>query len=129
MMPKVRTLLGVASVVIVLLSFVKADALRTSEQEGTLVVFVKWGDLNHSAAQNVYVEARGFVVSQRIEKSFVLVSSGVAGRYEGHVPAGIYNVFVSDESSYPQCKRLVIKDGRVNTWAVNLAFDNVNSEK
>jgi hypothetical protein len=66
------------------------------EQHGKLVVLVRLGDIDNSPATNVYVEAYGFVRQYRSKKSFILRASQ-AGRYEGSLPTGVYDVFVSEE--------------------------------
>jgi len=97
------------------------------EKDGTLLVLVTWGDLDHTPANNVYIEAHGFVQKYRSQKSFVLKMSR-AGRYEAQIPPGVYDVFVSEGSSLPVCKRLVIKAGSTTDWSENLEIDHEHME-
>jgi len=128
MILNIKRLKYFAFLFLLFLTVVQANAAFPSEQDGKLAVFVTWGDLNHTPANNVYVEVRGFVSKDRVERSFILQSPR-AGYYEASIPPGVYNVFVSDESSLPQCKRVVIATGEAQTWTVKLVFDDVNSEK
>jgi hypothetical protein len=75
----------------------------------------------------VYIEAHGFVQKYRSQKSFVLKMSR-AGRYEAQIPPGVYDVFVSEGSSLPVCKRLVIKAGSMTDWSENLETDHEHME-
>ena len=94
------------------------------EKSGTLVVRVTWGDDDNTPAKNVYIEARGFVREGNSEKSFVLKSSS-PGQYEASLPAGIYDVFVSEKVSEPRCRRMRIVAGLPSTWTLKLEFDEV----
>jgi hypothetical protein len=94
------------------------------EKDGKLVVLVTWGDVDNTPANDVYIEARGFVREYNSEKSFVLKSS-IPGRYEASVPPGVYDVFVSENISEPRCKRMQIIGGLPSTWTLKLEFDEV----
>ena len=71
-----------------------------AERNGALVVLVTWGDVSRTPANDVYIDAHGFVRKYNSEKSFVLKMSGV-GRYEASVPPAVYDVFVSEGTSAP----------------------------
>lgn len=101
---------------------------RPTEEDGTLVVFVTWGDDNNTPANGVYIEAHGFVWKYHSEKSFVLKSS-TAGRYETSLPPGVYDVFVSDGGSEPRCRRMRIREGLTETWTLKLVLDQVYTER
>jgi hypothetical protein len=105
-----------------------ADPVSPLDEDGKLIVLVKWGDAYYTPATNVYVEAYGFVRKYDSQKSFVLRSS-LDGRYETSLPPGVYDVFVSDGISIPACKRVQIKAGSTISWAVQLELDRVYSEK
>jgi hypothetical protein len=104
------------------------DASRPSEKDGTLVVLVTWGDANDTPANDVYVEAYGFVRQYGSEKSFVLKSPN-AGRYEASLPPGVYDVFVSEGISIPSCKRVLVSAGSTSSWTLKLETDHVYTEK
>ncbi len=96
---------------------------QTSDKSGTLIVSVTWGDVDNTPATQVYVEAHGFLYREHLEKSFVLKSSS-AGRYEASLPPGIYDVFVSDGSSTPRCRRVsIVEDSKY--WTLKLEIDDV----
>jgi hypothetical protein len=94
------------------------------EKDGTLVVLVTWGDIDNSPAKGVYVEAHGYVVKFEAYKSFVSTMVR-AGRYEVSLPPGVYDVFVSDDSSEPRCRRMRILPGGTSTWTLKLENDEV----
>ena len=112
----------------VLASGTAQDAGRPLGKDGTLVVLVTWGDIDNTAATDVYVEAHGFVRKNDSEKSFVLKMSR-AGRYEASLPPGVYDVFVSEGTSIPRCRRVLISPGFTGYWTLKLETDDVYTEK
>lgn len=107
----------------------KADnATHPPEDDGGMVVVVRWGDLNSTLATDVYVEAYGFGRKYNAEKSIVLKMLS-DGRYAASLSPGVYDVFVSEGTSIPQCKRMVIGPGHTTYWAVQLEIDHANLEK
>jgi len=94
-----------------------------SDKEGTLVVLVSWDDAYKTPATGVYVEAHGFAVNGVLEKSFVL-KMVKAGRYEAALPPGVYDVFVSEASSTPRCRRVSIA-GYTPYWNLMLEHDDI----
>jgi hypothetical protein len=101
---------------------------RPAEKDGTLVVLVTWGDVDNTPANDVYIEAHGFVRKYNSEKSFVLKSS-TAGRYETSLPPGVYDVFVSEGTSEPRCRRMRIREGLTGYWTLKLEVDEVYTKK
>jgi len=81
------------------------------ESDVTLVVLVTWGDVDNTPAKGVYVEAHAYMVRP--------------GRYEVSLPPGVYDVFVSDSSSEPRCRRMRVAVGDANTWLLKLDLDEV----
>ena len=120
------------SVLVLLLAFLATgkadDAGRPLEKDGTLVVLVTWGDIDNTPATDVYVEAYGFVRKYDSEKSFVLKMSR-AGRYEASLPPGVYDVFVSEGTSIPRCRRFLVSPGFTGYWTLKLEMDEVYTEK
>jgi hypothetical protein len=120
------------SVLVLLLAFLVIgradDTTRPLEKDGTLVVLVTWGDIGNTPATDVYIEAYGFVRKYGSEKSFVLKMSS-AGRYEASLPPGVYDVFVSEGSSIPRCRRVLISPGFTGYWTLKLEIDDVYTEK
>ncbi len=126
-------LLTLKSCVILLLPALLAigsaqDASHSSAKEGTLVVLVTWGDVDNMPANDVYIEAHGYVVKYRSEKSFVL-KMVKAGRYEAALPPGVYDVFVSEGSSIPRCRRVLVTEDRTGYWTLKLEHDDVYLQK
>jgi hypothetical protein len=120
------------SVVVLLLALLSvgrtADAGRPSEKDGTLVVMMTLGDVDNTPATYVYVEAHGFVRKFNSQKSFVLESSR-AGRYEASLPPGAYDVFVSEGTSEPRCRRMLVRAGSTSTWTLKLEVDEVYTDQ
>jgi hypothetical protein len=108
-------------------SFV-VEAQQVVPKDGALAVDVTWGDTNNTPATNVYVEAYGFVPRYRASKAFVLRMSD-NGHYEAALPAGIYDVFVSEGSSVPRCRRILIQEGLTSFWTLKLEIDDVYNNK
>jgi hypothetical protein len=98
------------------------------QPEGKLVVMVTWGDLDNTPATDVYIEAHGWVAKLRAEKSFPLKLVR-AGHYEAVLSPGIYDVFVSEGTSVPRCKRVLIRPGRTGYWTLKLKIDEVYIDK
>jgi len=104
------------------------NANRPLEKDGTLVVLVTWGDVDNSPATNVYVEAYGFVRKYGTTKSFLLKSTG-PGQYEASLSPGVYDVFVSEGTSTPRCRRVLITAGYTGTWTLKLEMDDVYQQR
>lgn len=104
------------------------DLGRPAEKDGTLVVLVTWGDVDNTPANDVYVEAHGFVIKDGLEKSFVFKMSH-AGRYEASLPPGVYDVFVSEGTSTPRCRRVLITANYTGYWTLKLEHDDVYLQK
>lgn len=104
------------------------DVSHPSEKDGILTVRVTWGDVDNTPATDAFIEAHGFVPKYNSEKSFVLKMS-VAGQYEAPLPPGVYDVFVSEGTSIPACKRVLIKAASTIDWSLKLENDYVYTEK
>jgi hypothetical protein len=104
------------------------DTGQVVEKDGKLVVLVTWGDDDNTPATNVYVEAYGFVRKHGSKKSFILNLSR-PGRYEASLPPGVYDVFVSEGTSIPRCKRVLISPGFTGYWTLKLEIDDIYTEK
>lgn len=48
-----------------------AIAVPSQEKDGTIVVLVTWGDIDNTPANDVFIEAHGYVIKDKAEKSFV----------------------------------------------------------
>jgi hypothetical protein len=104
------------------------EGRSSSGREGTLVVLVTWGDINNTRATNVWIKAHGFVPKYHSERSFVL-ELFQPGRYQASLPPAVYDVFVSEGTSLPRCKRVLISPGQEENWSLNLEVDKVYTEK
>jgi hypothetical protein len=96
--------------------------IHSSDDDGVITVFVTYGDMDRTPASTAYVEASGVMRKDGSRKSFVLKSSK-PGQYETSVPRGIYDVFVSEGTSRPQCSRLIVGAGLTATWKLQLKID------
>ena len=123
------------SVVIFLLAFLAAERDNTSshpeEKDGTLIVLLTWKDVEYDPNgpfPHIYVEAYGVVSKLHTTKSFILESSHFP-RYEGALPTGVYDVFVSEGTSFPACKRVRVEDGATTTVNLQREVDQVNTQR
>jgi hypothetical protein len=91
---------------------------------GTLVVLMSWNDADTTPATGAYVEAHTFDANGVLEKSFILKMIQ-AGRYEAALPPGVYDVFISEASSSPRCRRVAVNAGYTPTWKLMLEHDDV----
>lgn len=105
-----------------------SSADQPASKDGTLAVLITWGDVDNTPATNVYVEAYGFVHEYNSKKSFVLKMSR-AGKYEASLPPGVYDVFVSEGTSNPRCRRVLIRPGLTGYWTLKLEIDDVYSQE
>jgi hypothetical protein len=105
-----------------------AIAVPSQEKDGTIVVLVTWGDIDNTPANDVFIEAHGYVIKDKAEKSFVFRMAR-AGRYEVSIPPGVYDVFVSEGVSEPRCRRMQVAPGRTGTWTLKLENDEVFTQK
>jgi hypothetical protein len=123
-------LIQLKSLLIALLIFGMSQCVSAApllEKDVTLVVLVTWGDVDNTPAQNVYVEAHGYVANLKAEKSFILKMVR-AGRYETSLPPGVYDVFVSESTSEPRCRRMRVRDGDPDTWTLKLETDEIYTQ-
>ena len=102
------------------------QALDTGK-DTTFVVLVNWDDVDRTPTTGAYIEAHSFNVNWVSEKSFVL-RMVKPGRYEGALPPGVYDVFVSEASSTPRCRRVLI-NGHTPSWNLMLEHDDVYLER
>src|SRR5258707_565184 len=80
----------------------------TYAKDTTFAVLVTWDDAYKTPTTGAYIEAHSFNVNWVSEKSFVL-KMVKPGQYEAALPPGVYDVFVSEASSTPRCRRVLIK--------------------
>ena len=119
----------VAALTFLLLTTVQyTSAGAPPDNAGTIVVLVTWGDIGNTPANDVYIEAHGYVERDKAEKSFVFTMAR-AGRYEAAIPPGVYDVFVSEGNSEPRCKRVLVVSGRTGYWTLKLETDAVFTQK
>jgi hypothetical protein len=107
-----------------------AYATHPSKHEGALVIHVTWGDNDSTPANDVYVEAHGWVWADKggSFKSVVLEMTHV-GEYKTSLSPGVYDVFISEGGSVPTCKRVLVKEGLTTGWTLKLEIDHVYSQK
>jgi hypothetical protein len=98
------------------------------EKNGSLVVIVTWGDVENTPARHVVVEVHGYGPGLSSEKS-VLLKASQEGRYEASLQPGLYDVFVSEATSIPRCRRVEIRAGESKYWTLKLEIDDVYLDK
>ena len=99
-----------------------------SDKDGRVAVSVTWDDAERTPATGVYIEAHGFAVNYVSEKSFVF-KMVKAGQYEAALPPGVYDVFVSEASSFPRCRRVLVTAGHTGQLPLMLEHDDVYLER
>ena len=90
---------------------------------GRLVVAVAYPDDNHTPAKSAYVAVQGYPWTVHYSGSTTVLTQTDPGHYEAMLPAGIYDIQVSEAQSYPQCKRIEIVPGKKEFWDVKLETD------
>ncbi|HKV79146.1 MAG TPA: hypothetical protein VJP02_13440 [Candidatus Sulfotelmatobacter sp.] len=99
-------------------------------KDGRLVVIVTWGDTDNTPATNVIVEVHGYTRGLKSPpETPTLLKPSKDGRYEASLQPGIYDVFVSEATSGPRCKRLQVTAGLTNYWTLKLEIDDVYLQK
>jgi hypothetical protein len=126
--PRLRDFGALVLLLALLMTGSAQNAGQPSEKDGKLVVLVTWGDVDNTPATDVFIEAHGFVPKYNSEKSFLLKMSS-QGHYESPLPPGVYDVFVSEGTSVPACKRVLIKAASTTDWTLKLENDYVYTEK
>lgn len=97
-------------------------------KDTTFAVLVTWDDAYKTPTTGAYVEAHSFNVNGVSEKSFVL-RIVKPGQYEAALPPGVYDVFVSEASSMPRSKRVLINEGGGPVWSLMLEHDDIYLQK
>jgi hypothetical protein len=101
------------------------NAAPLADDNGTLRAQITLGDMDNTPGPGVYVEAHGYSTSSRSYQSFVFKMLK-PGRYEVSLTPGLYDVFISDGSSIPQCRRMRVTSGEVSVWTVKLRLDEAH---
>jgi hypothetical protein len=97
------------------------------ERVGFLAVTVTTGD-DQGPAKNAFVLVRGYRPVYNGESSTVLKPTA-DGFFETSLPPGFYDVFVSEVSSLPMCKRVEIVPGKIEHYTANLKADEEHLEQ
>jgi hypothetical protein len=123
-----RLLRVVVPVLVLLTIGMAVDESRASEKEGRLIVKVILDDPDKTPPKDIYIEAHSFNASWTSETSIVLKMVKV-GQYEAALPPGVYDVFVSEPSSTPRCRRVLITAGSTPYWSLMLEHDELYQER
>ena len=59
----------------------------------------------------------------------VLLKATKDGQYEASLKPGLYDVFVSEATSTPRCRRVEIRAGETECWTLKLEIDEVYLDK
>lgn len=106
---------------LVVLMLVSPIIVVSSQTEGRLVVSVTIGD-DKQPYSNAVVYVRGYRPQYNGETSTILQASQ-KGRFEASLPPGLYDIFVSDASSIPMCKRVEIVANETEHYTASLTAD------
>jgi hypothetical protein len=105
-------------------------ANRPLEKEGRLIVIVTWGDIDNTPARNVVVGVHGYTRGLKSPPEMpILLKPTKDGQYEASIQPGIYDVFVSEATSVPRCRRLQVNTGLSSYWTLKLEIDDVYLDK
>ena len=96
---------------------------------GRLIVTVAYPNSGHTPAMNAFVSVHGYPFTTHYSGSTTILVEAEPGQYEALLPEGVYDIQVSEASSYPQCKRIEIVPGQKEVWAVKLETDHSHLEK
>ncbi len=94
---------------------------RTMQKNGSLVVTVVSGD-DYTRTDNVFVYARGYVPKYPGGTSVALKETH-PGWYEASLTPGLYDIFVSESTSLPRCRRVEIRADKIKFWSLKLEID------
>ncbi len=111
-------LIGAVSVVV--------DAQQPLQGTGTLIVRVFIGD-NNSPSRGAFVYVRGYRRPVYKEES-VIPDKVREGWFELSLQPGLYDVFISEGSSLPMCRRVEIHAGKTKFYTAKLEADEDHLE-
>jgi len=100
----------------------QSAAQQTVKPDGKLVVRVFWGDKN-DPARDAFVYIQGY-----LGQASTVVKPIRPGWFEFSLAPGLYDVFVSELSSLPMCKRVEIKPGHTRVYTAKLETDDEHLE-
>jgi hypothetical protein len=115
----------IAALIVVLSLFVPvvvSGAQQTSPKEGKLVVRVFIGD-NNAPACDSFVYVHGYRYQDNGEVS-VAPSPAHEGWFEISLQSGLYDIFVTEESSLPMCRRVEVVAGHTRFYTAKLEADD-----
>jgi len=98
---------------------------QDSQRVGFLAVTVTVGG-DHFPAVHAFVAVRGYPPTS---KEVIALTPTKDGFFETSLPPGIYDVFVSEDSTFPACKRVKVAAGDIAHYEANLTVDIASLEK
>jgi hypothetical protein len=101
---------------------VKPVTSQPSSDVGFLAISVTTGD-DQGPSSSAFVLVRGYRPVFNGESSTMLKATH-DGFFETRLPPGVYDIFVSEVSSVPMCKRVEIVGGNIEHYTANLKLDN-----
>lgn len=106
-----------------------SQSAKEQSTVGRLVVIVSSSDNEHTPARDAYVAVQGYPFTVHYSGTTTVLTQTEPGHYEALLPAGLYDIEVSEAQSYPQCERVEITPGQKQTWVVKLKTDFGHLEK
>jgi len=96
---------------------------KAEEKTAKLIVVVLYEDIDNTPANDVYVSVQGYPRTVHFTGTTTLLGRTGSGRYEASLPPGLYDIFVSEPISIPQCRRVELEPGQEEFWKVKLESD------
>src|SRR5690348_11126306 len=94
-----------------------SNGAELPQKEGQLIVRVFVGD-DDSQARDAFVYVRGC-----FGQPSAAITANRPGQFEKSLPPGLYDVFVSEGSSLPMCKRVEIRPDHAKVYTAKLEAD------
>lgn len=120
-MPR-RNPLAVALAVFVFFAICPIFGVDQASPEGKLVVLALLGDDN-APSKDAFVYVRGY-----LGQPSIAVSPSRVGWFEISLHPGLYDVFVSEGSSLPMCRRFEVKANETKVYHAKLEPDDDHLE-
>ena len=117
-----KSSLAIALAILVLFVTCPISGADQASHEGKLVVLALLGD-NNTPSKDAFVYVRGY-----LGQPSVAVSPSRVGWFEINLHPGLYDVFVSEGSSLPMCRRFEIKANRTKVYSAKLEVDDDHLE-
>jgi hypothetical protein len=122
-----RWIIGLLLLLLLYQPIIVFGANKDEQRVGFLAVTVTTGD-DQGPSRDAFVFVRGYRPVYHGESSTVLKPTA-DGFSETSLPPGFYDVFVSEVSFPPMCKRVGIVAGKIEHYTANLKLDQEHLEQ